>query len=59
MAINRGGPNDYERLMHVACVQTDLRASLDDDSVRALMSVRMNIPRLLSISAPLKEEEVE
>ena len=38
-------------------LHSDLRASLDDSSVRALMSVRMNFPRLFSVPSPVKAED--
>ena len=40
-------------------LHSDIRASLDDSSVRALMSVRMNLPRLFSIASPVKVETEE
>ena len=44
---------------HQSLLHSDLCANLEDESVRALMSVRMNIPRLLFLPPVVKEEEAE
>jgi hypothetical protein len=42
---------------HQGLLHSDLRGSLDDSSIKALMSVRMNLSHFFSVSSAVKEEQ--